>query len=459
MSDVITEAAKYHLSHRGAENFTAGNHWAPIERALANVWEKESNPDGIINLGLAENSLMHSETASFLEKNFQVLPSKHLTYGTGPLGSIRLRTTLSSLFTTHFHSLKPISPSQILPYSSISALTDALTWSICNEGEGILIPRPLYTGFRVDIPQRSRGIIVPVSFSGLETDGGDAARNHDLDDVFDAELSEQAFERAWKKCEEDGVKIRAVLLTNPHNPLGKCYPASTLTAVAKFCGRHGLHLICDEIYALSVFENRENPSAEKFTSILAVDLEGLIGEDMVHVMYGPSKDLGANGLRLGALCSRNEGLIGAAASLAVFSWSPYVLQDIWAALLEDTEYLNWFASTNQSRLSENHSLATSFLSSHNIKYFAGSNAGVFIWIDLREYFNIERIEGSVEDKRAMEKNFVKRCEDKGLFVGYGSNFFSEEVGWFRITFTVGKEILIEGLERLAGVLEEGSWKK
>ena len=59
----------------------------------------------------------------------------------------------------------------------------------------------------------------------------------------------------------------------------------------------------------------------------------------------------------------------------------------------------------------------------------------------------------------MEKRFVKRCEEKGLFVGYGSNFFSEEVGWFRITFTVQKDVLIEGLERLIGVLQESAWKK
>lgn len=42
-----SKAAKYHLSKRGAENFSAGNHWAPIEKALANAWEKERNPNGM----------------------------------------------------------------------------------------------------------------------------------------------------------------------------------------------------------------------------------------------------------------------------------------------------------------------------------------------------------------------------------------------------------------------------
>ncbi|KAG4442585.1 hypothetical protein IFR05_001915 [Cadophora sp. M221] len=437
-------AVKYHLSKRGAENFSAGNHWAPIEKALANAWESEKNPDGIINLGIAENSLMHEETASFLEKNFEVIPQTHLTYGTGPLGSLRLRTVLSNLFTTHFKSLSPIPPSQILPFSSISALTDALTWSICNEGEGILLPQPLYTGFRVDIPQRSRGVMVPVSFSGIWIGNGN------LDDVFNVQVNEIAFERALKKSQEDGISIRAVLLTNPHNPLGKCYPMSTLRAVAAFCGRHGLHLICDEIYAFSVFDNPDYPSAERFTSILGVELEGLIGKEMVHVMYGPSKDFGANGLRLGALCSRNEGLLGAVGSLAVFSWSPYVLQDLWAKLLEDTEYLDTFIATNQRRLSENYTLATSILTSHNIEYFKGSNAGVFLWIDLRKYFDSEE---TLDGRMAREKDIVQKCEEKGLFVGYGSNFFSEEVGWFRITFTARDEVLRVGLQRLVGVLK------
>ncbi|KAL5319879.1 hypothetical protein ACEPPN_012937 [Leptodophora sp. 'Broadleaf-Isolate-01'] len=386
---------------------------------------------------------MHEEIASFLEKNFEVIRQTHLTYGTGPLGSLRLRKALSNLFTTHFKSLSPIPPSQILPYSSISALTDALTWSICDEGEGILLPQPLYTGFRVDIPQRSRGVIVPVSFSGIG--------NGSLDDVFSAQVNEIAFERALRKSQEDGIKIRAVLLTNPHNPLGKCYPISTLRVVAAFCGSHGLHLICDEIYALSVFDNPVYPAAETFTSILGVDLEGLIEEDMVHVMYGPSKDFGANGLRLGALCSRNEGLLGAVGSLAVFSWSPYVLQDLWAKLLEDTQYLNKFISTNQRRLSENYTLATSILSSHDVKYFKGSNAGVFIWIDLREYFDSQE---TMDRRLAREKDILRRCEEKGLFVGYGTNFFTEQLGWFRITFTAREDVLRVGLQRLVTVLKE-----
>lgn len=95
--------------------------------------------------------------------------------------------------------------------------------------------------------------------------------------------------------------------------LGK--PVETLEEVASFCARHNLHLIMDEIYAQSVFENPYAPNATPFTSILSIDLDGVIDSNLVHVMYGISKDFCANGARLGILASRNEGLLGAVAGL------------------------------------------------------------------------------------------------------------------------------------------------
>ncbi|KAH8805247.1 pyridoxal phosphate-dependent transferase [Xylogone sp. PMI_703] len=431
-------AAKYHLSQRAAENLVHGDHWEPIERALENAWDKENNPNGIINLGIAENSLMHDESSKYLKENFQVQPKLHLTYGTGPRGSHRLQNAVSEYLNSHFHARIPVTPKQVLPISGVGTLTDALTWSICSNGEGILIPQPLYTGFQVDIPTRSRGVIVPVPFSSVEGYSS-------LNDVFDAKINEIVLERAYQESEKKGIKIRAVMVVNPHNPLGKCYPVDTLKAIASFCGKHSLHMLCDEIYAQSVFENPSAPQATPFTSILALDLEDRIDPNLVQVLYGPSKDFGANGLRLAILCSRNEGLIGAVASLTVFDWPPYVLQDLWAHLLEDQEFLDWFLAENKRRLSENYNLITSFLSSNGIGYFSGGNAGVFLWVDLREY---------VKGDRATEALLVKKCVERGLFVGYGTNFFSEEVGWFRLTFTAKTEILMEGLKRLVSVLED-----
>ena len=55
------------------------------------------------------------------------------------------------------------------------------------------------------------------------------------------------------------------------------------------CGKYGLHLISDEIYGLSVFENPEQPNAVPSTSILSVNPEGLMDPRKVHMQWGFSK--------------------------------------------------------------------------------------------------------------------------------------------------------------------------
>ena len=89
---------------------------------------------------------------------------------------------------------------------------------------------------------------------------------------------------------EEGIKIRALLICNPHNPLGKCYPEVTLKALFKLCDQYGIHLISDEIYGLSVFDV-EGEDRTPFTSVLSVDPTGLLKTDQLHVLYGMSKVL------------------------------------------------------------------------------------------------------------------------------------------------------------------------
>jgi aspartate/methionine/tyrosine aminotransferase len=57
----------------------------------------------------------------------------------------------------------------------------------------------------------------------------------------------------------------------------------------KLCQRYQIHLISDEIYALSVWKNPEVPYAVEFTSVLAIDLTDIIDPNLVHVLWGMSK--------------------------------------------------------------------------------------------------------------------------------------------------------------------------
>ena len=56
----------------------------------------------------------------------------------------------------------------------------------------------------------------------------------------------------------------------------------------QFCQRNSIHLISDEVYALSVYDT-ESEDGINFTSVLSIDIKGLIDPDRLHVLYGMSK--------------------------------------------------------------------------------------------------------------------------------------------------------------------------
>lgn len=90
--------------------------------------------------------------------------------------------------------------------SGVSGMIDHVTWSICDVGEGIMFPQPLYTGFENDVPTRSRGKLVLVSFQ--REDG-----SCDLEDVFEPDANVRCFERALEKAAREGIKVRGVMIT------------------------------------------------------------------------------------------------------------------------------------------------------------------------------------------------------------------------------------------------------
>ena len=107
----------------------------------------------------------------------------------------------------------------------------------------------------------------------------------------------------------DPTRIKAVVFTNPNNPLGQCYPPEVIRECLRFCSSRGMHFISDEVYALSSFQSHLN--LPPFVSVLSLlsdnpetDIEGrhssakLINPSHVHVVWSLSKDLGCAGLRL-----------------------------------------------------------------------------------------------------------------------------------------------------------------
>ncbi|OAG01875.1 putative acc synthase [Paraphaeosphaeria sporulosa] len=454
---VSQSCVDFSLSQRGAHNSVQDSPWDAVERLMANLWATD-NPDGLVFLGVAENSILHKQVAARANKNAAVNTNNHLNYGVGPRGSPRLKKALVPFFNSEFRPSKPILQKELLVLPGVAAVIDALTWAICNEGEGIITPAPFYTGLKPMSALRAGGVLISAPFKSVEGYRG-------LNDVFDPDMNRKALEKTLLQATQDGVTVRAVLISNPHNPLGRCYPAETIREIARFCGRNNLHLISDEIFALSVYHNVHANNATPFVSVLGAGLDECIDSHLVHVMYGMSKDFCATGLRLGVLHSTNEGLIAAVSSISVFGWVPYVVQDVWADVLEDKQFLGDFKLENRKVLGKHCTMLRSFLDQHKIPYYDHVHAGVFVWVDLRRY-----LRGNSAPRPAIsaaginhdqEVELFKRFLGAGVVVSQGSSFGTEELGWYRISFAMDEQALNLGLQRLGNCLksiENNGWE-
>ncbi|KAL9605040.1 MAG: hypothetical protein Q9179_001671 [Wetmoreana sp. 5 TL-2023] len=403
---------------------------------------------------------MHKELASYFNKQLEITPQL-LTYGDGPFGSRALRSALSDFFNDYFKPVRKVLPEQLLAVGGVTSAIDLIAWATADEGDGILIGRPLYTSFAKDVNTRAGANLYPVS------SGGGDPMSEQMVEQFEEELLRQ---------EKRGTKIRGIILASPHNPLGKCYTIDTLRAYMRFCQKHRIHLISDEVYAMSVYKTPDNTNAIPFTSILSIDTANLIDANLVHVLYGMSKDFSGNGLRSGVLLSQsNPSLLQTLKSVAMFSWPTSITEHYWTTLLNDRPFLDYYFEENRRRLADGYAHVTQWLREQNLKWIEGSNAGFFLWADFRGVLGKEIIvddEGKDEEveavalerpsqvyktsRRAKERDdwFFEKMMKAKVFVVSGDAFFAEEHGWYRITFSVPREVLELGLERLGRVLQE-----
>ncbi|QGI78614.1 hypothetical protein CEK25_005343 [Fusarium fujikuroi] len=418
------------LSKRG-EVFATPTSKMPMLDVVNDLWHAETNPEGYISLGVAENFSLDSHA---------------LTAGDGFAGSHRLRNTLARFINRHFSPFEDISKDQVIVTSGVGQAIELSGFALCDKGDGVLLSRPHYGNFPIDLSYRVEAKIVGVSFGDV--------------DPFSIETVTY-YEKALEEAEKQGIRVRVFLLCNPHNPLGRCYTPEVLKAYMQFCQKHNLHLISDEVYALSVWKNPEAPGAPDFTSALAVNSDGLIDRDLLHVLWGMGKDFGSCGLRIGCLISRNEAFLRACEANSYFS-GPSSLADLATArVLSDDAFIENYVKTNRFRLAENYELTTEFLKSRKIPYKQGSNAGLFVWADLfqplRAQIDVTLQKEHREDldrgQRTLESSLQDTLLKHKIFLALGADFGSDVPGWFRIVFAHEKTYLHLGLGRMIKAIE------
>lgn len=437
MDTTSSEAART-LSQRGHRYATGAK--KTLENVINNLWDPEDNPDGFVSLGVAENALMHEELANYVKDSIKTLQTHAFTYGDSFYGSKRLRSAIAQFINRYFHPHQAVKQEHVVATAGLTNSLEQMAYALGDHGDGFLIGRPYYTSLPKDFGSRAGVQSVGVGFGDVDPFSMDAILK---------------YEEALVEAQNSGVPIRALFLCSPHNPLGRCYPRDVLVGLMKFCQQHKIHLISDEIYALSVWQNPEVPDAVSFESVLSIDTNGIIDPDLVHVLWGMSKDFGANGLRIGCIVSQhNTSLLDAVKANSLFTYPPSISDHITASLLSASDFTDTYIHTNQLRLAENYAFATSFLEKHSIPYSPKVNAAFFLWVDLKPVFlKVATPEERSKQGKDLSAAIMARLMAEKVFIANGEAFAGEEWGWFRIVFSQPKEYVEEGLRRMMKAFE------
>ncbi len=379
----------------------------------ASPWHKETCPAGYIGLCIAENKLDNEFLVAQLAR-YEV-PARVLGYD-AMNGNLEFRERLAAFMGRHFLG-RNFTADQLVVLAGAGAVLEMLCYVICDSGDGVLVPTPSYAGFWPDLETRDELNIVPVDCSGA--------------DGF--QLTPTLLDQATAAAD---CPITALLFTTPNNPLGQVYSGEEVLEIVEWAERRQIQLIVDEIYALSVFGERE------FTSVAA--LRPALGGN-VHVVWAFSKDFGASGLRCGVLISENQAVLEAVSSLAYWSACSGHTQYLLSELISDEDMVDEYIATMQSNLGQAYRNVTRALDKMSIRYIP-AEAAFFLICDLRSH-----LEAPTWD--AERRLWRKILEQANVNLTPGEACRINEPGYFRLCYAAQSSDAIQvAIERLGQML-------
>ncbi|GFT54448.1 probable inactive 1-aminocyclopropane-1-carboxylate synthase-like protein 2 [Nephila pilipes] len=314
-----------------------------------------------------------------------------------------------------------IDPENLFCMVGATASIDLLAHCLADPGDVILAPTPIYGRIYTDFKQRAEVNLWPIPII--------TKSNTESYPVLTIEKVRKAYDDAISKERT----VKGLFLINPSNPLGDVYSPDLLLEIFSFCDEHDLHVIIDEVYALSTFSG-----GPQFHS--ALKFPALPNKNKVHVIYGISKDFGVAGLRIGAIHTQNKTLQNCLKQLSFFQNIPFPVMDIAARFLDDLEWCKSYLAINKKRLTEKFKFCVDYMKDMglNVRESAG---GFFLWVDFRPICGSDSFE--------QEKDFFLYLIEKAhLYIVPGKELFCEQPGWFRLTFTSSPDHVEEGLKRL-----------
>lgn len=295
----------------------------------------------------------------------------------------------------------------LIPVSGVIPALSAAIQSLSKKGDHIIIQSPVYNHF----------------YSSIENNGCTAIENNLLYDNGKYTID---FEDLAQKAADPKAKI--LIISNPHNPVGRVWTKEELQTVGDICLQHNVVIISDEIHADLVFEGHVH--------IPVASLGEKYGLNSI-TLGSPTKSFNLAGLQVGYFFTQNEQFRKAIQSS--FKLIGIELLNLFGitALIAAYEESDLWLDALKEYLQDNYLFLTQFINSNlpQIKV-TPLEATYLVWLNCTAF-------GKTADELSH-----KLLEEQKLWVNSGTMYGGAGEGFLRINIATSKILLEMGLERL-----------
>jgi aspartate/methionine/tyrosine aminotransferase len=408
---------------------------AALQEVIEDRWHPTGNPGGVIQFAVAENvhtwaeleGPMREVVSRFGFADF--VPHYGDCRGAETCREAVLRYLRRYVFVRDGMPIPDsdwlFSADHLLVTNGCGPALEHLTFTLCDPGDAILTPAPIYAGFLMDVGRRAQARLVTVP----------------MDTGLPYGLDLAALDRACDDARTDGRRVRALLLSQPYNPIGVCLSVREVERAVQWCRDKGIHLISDEIYAASVFA----PEVRHTSAMAFAAANRQWASEKLHILYGLSKDFGLSGFRVGIIYSSSAQLHEALDRLTYFCGCSSLPQNLLTTLLNDDGFVDGYVERNRYLLRRLYQTVASTADRIGIPYVP-ADSGFFVWIDLRPWLR--------EPTPAGEQDLWARLvEEARVVLTPGLSCRAAEPGMFRLCFAAVPEGGIEvGMKRIEDFL-------
>lgn len=362
-------------------------------------------PEDVISLWVAD---MDFATAPCIQEALQQRVS-HPIYGYTFIPDRYYEAIIHWMHTRHNWTIQK---DWIVPTPNIMCGIYLALQTFLTKGDKVIIQKPVYNNFETAIQNAG---CIPINNALLYEKG---YYTIDFED----------FER-----QAGDPQVKAFILCNPHNPVGRVWSKKELTRLGELCIKHNILMIADEIHHDLIYSEAYHTS----TGTLSEDLL-----DRLIVCTSPSKTFNLSGISAANFIIANTRLREAFQStlkcLSLHNLSPFAIESLIAAYTHGASWVD----TLTSYLEGNRNDVVDFIQTELPLLQVSPCEGTYLlWVDMRGL-------------SYQEEELMHFLADKAkLWVNSGMTYDSTSTGFIRINFALPSAHLKQALRQLKSAID------